>query len=164
MDSPAQIDGGSSKRNWIILFKHINYKQQKVFDPPKPYKIDLHTIFSRNFYTIQHKKACPNALKLNSKLKNKSKIKLILSRVAVPLLYQFSMYFQNNSFKSKNSALQWAVSRRWVTPSGPLVSYKWAIPEQLVLRGWDVTTRDKLNLILDCFSISNLIWGDAGNF
>ena len=34
MDSPAQIDGGSSKRNQIIPFKIISYRQ-KIFSKPQ---------------------------------------------------------------------------------------------------------------------------------
>ena len=36
MDSPAQIDGGSSKRNKTIPFKIINYRQRIFSKPQNP--------------------------------------------------------------------------------------------------------------------------------
>ena len=35
MDSPGQIEGGLSQRNYIIRFQKVSYDQTNVFDTPQ---------------------------------------------------------------------------------------------------------------------------------
>ena len=62
MDSPAQIDGGSSKPFWLIRFKNVIYKQNSCranYRLPKYLKVDIRTIFGDDFYTIPLYKTLP---------------------------------------------------------------------------------------------------------
>ena len=79
MDSPAQIDGGSSKPFWLIRFKNVIYKQKSCranYRLPKCSNIDFQTIFGDDFYIIPNWKTPPRPpepLELPENYKNTSK-------------------------------------------------------------------------------------------
>ena len=87
MDSPAQIDGGSSKPFWLIRFKNVIYKQKSCranYRLPKYSKFNLQTIIWNGFYTIPTQKilpGLPEPLELSENLKSKSKSTQIFSKI-----------------------------------------------------------------------------------
>ena len=86
MDSPAQIEGGLSKRNWLIRFKNNRYRQKMFSTPPKLIKSVSRSSFDiiRTQFDVKkraHSKATLRVVWKPLKWIKQNKMKLILSCV-----------------------------------------------------------------------------------